>query len=150
VAVCLVPVHFICSCDSSQCEIVHGGHRQQHRDWCPSRNSGCQAPTQERLVLSSAVPWLGGSCWRCSGSPCNCTAHPANTSVFIHLHYHCVLPLADQAIYHVPVHATYTGRPPTASFGRQVSLEKVFSQFKQEKSKCLHCEWKSVKQRNGQ
>lgn len=43
----------------------------------------------------------------------------------LHLHNSCVLPLVDQAVYHVPADAACTGRPPTASFGRTVSLEEL-------------------------
>lgn len=64
-----VPVHFVCICNRGQCEVVHGGPCWEHRGGCQRRTSGAW----ERLLLSSAVPGLGGGHWRSDGSPCLCS-----------------------------------------------------------------------------
>lgn len=127
-AVFPVPVHPIYICNCGECEVVHGGQWQQHSGrQRPGENPECTTPTRECLMLSSAVPGLGGGCRGCSRGPCDCVSQPANAPVSLHLHNLGVLPPAGQAVYHVPVNAAHTGRPPAASLGRQVSVKEVES-----------------------
>lgn len=92
-------------------------------------------------MLSSAVPGLGGCCRGCSRGPCESVTQPANPTVSVHMHNHGVLPPAGQAVYHVPVNDAYTGHPPAASLGiqvsREVSLSSLFLQgLRTIKSRC--------------
>ncbi|KAI3361199.1 hypothetical protein L3Q82_013400, partial [Scortum barcoo] len=119
VAVLPVPVHPISICNSGECEAVHGGQWQQCSGRCPGESSECTTPTRECLVLSAAVPGLGGGCWGRGWGPCECVTSPENPTVSVHLHSLGVLPPTGQEVYHVPLNAAYTGRPPAASIGRQ-------------------------------